>query len=219
MAQLPDALSKGPAGKERVSKEVMAEHQRDRVLAAAIEVFAERGYPGTTVDDIVTEAKIGVGNFYNLFGGKEECFLQAYDRAIEQGREEIEASLPPDEEWPVQAREALRALLAAIQSEPLRARLALVEVQTVGAKGVERYEKTLRAAAELLARGRTVSPYADQLPQRLEDAVAGGLAWFLQQALASGKTGNIEKRLSEAAEIVIEPYIGREATRELIIGS
>jgi AcrR family transcriptional regulator len=219
MAKLPDALSKGPTGKERVSQEVMAEHQRDRVLGAAIEVFAERGYPGTTVDHIVTEAKIGVGNFYNLFGGKEECFLQAYDRAIEWGRSEIEAALPADEEWPVQTREALRALLTSIQDEPLRARLALVEVQTVGAKGVERYEKTLRAAAELLARGREVSPNAAELPERLEDAIAGGLAWFLQQAVASGKTGEIKKRLSEAAEIAIEPYIGREATQELIIGS
>src|SRR3954468_9595901 len=98
MASLPDALARKPAGKERVPKEVMAEHQRERVLGAAVEVFAKRGYPGTTVDHIVSAAKIGVGNFYNLFGGKEECFLQAYDRTVEWARAEMEAAVPAEAE-------------------------------------------------------------------------------------------------------------------------
>ncbi len=214
MADLPDALSKKPAGKERVPKEVMAEHQRDRVLSAAIEVFAERGYPGTTVDHIVTEAKIGVGNFYNLFGGKEDCFLQAYDRAVDQAKGEIEAAVPAEAEWPLQAREALRALLSQIEAEPLRARLTLVEVQTVGTKGLRRYEQTLEAVAELLRRGRAVSPAAE-LPKRLEEAVAGGLAWFLQQLVITGELGDLNERLDEAMEIVVEPYVGRKPTQAL----
>jgi AcrR family transcriptional regulator len=216
MASLPDALARKPAGKERVPKEVMAEHQRDRVLTAAIEVFAKRGYPGTTVDHIVSAAKIGVGNFYNLFGGKEECFLQAYDRAVESAREQIVAAVPADEEWPIQAREALRALLAAIEAEPLRARLALVEVQTAGAKGLERYEQTLAGVTPLLLRGRDASPVAGELPKRLEEAIAGGLAWFLQQRVVTGELGDIDERLSDAMEIVVEPYLGRDATRALL---
>lgn len=216
MATLPDALSRKPAGKERVPKEVMAEHQRDRVLTAAIEVFAKRGYPGTTVDHIVSVAKIGVGNFYNLFGGKEECFLQAYDRAVESAREQIVEAVPADAEWPVRAREALRALLSAIEADPLRARLALVEVQTAGPKGLARYEKTLEAVTPLLREGRDSSPVADELPKRLEEAIAGGLAWFLQQRVVVGKLGDLDERLSDAMEIVVEPYVGRKKTRALI---
>lgn len=216
MANLPSALSKQPAGKERVPKEVMAEHQRDRVLVAAIDVFAKRGYPGTTVDHIVSAAKIGVGNFYNLFGGKEECFLRAYDRTVEDARAQIAAAIPAEAEWGLQAREALRALLTAIEDDPLRARLALVEVQTAGQRGLERHEQTLEAVRPLLERGREVSPVSDELPKRLEEAVIGGLAWFLQQRVVIGKLGDLEERLGDAMEIVVEPYLGRDATRALI---
>jgi AcrR family transcriptional regulator len=216
MASLPDALARKPAGKERVPKEVMAEHQRDRVLAAAIQVFAKRGYPGTTVDHIVSAAKIGVGNFYTLFGGKEECFLQAYDRIVDEARRQIAAAVSDDAEWGEQARDALRELLVVIEAEPLRARLALVEVQTAGPKGLERYESTLSAVAPLLRRGREASPLAGSLPKRLEEAIAGGLAWFLQQRVVVGELGDVEDRLSDAMEIVVEPYLGRDATRKLL---
>jgi AcrR family transcriptional regulator len=216
MASLPDSLTRKPAGKERVPKEVMAEHQRDRVLTAAVEVFAKRGYPGTTVDHIVSAAKIGVGNFYNLFGGKEECFLQAYDRVVDSARSQIVESVPADAEWPVQAREALRSLLEAIAADPLRARLALVEVQTAGPEALKRHEGTIEATIPLLERGREASPVAAELPKRLEEAIAGGLAWFLQQRVVVGDLGDVDARLSDAMEIVVEPYIGRDATRDLL---
>ncbi len=73
MASLPEHLRPIPAGREKLSREVMEEHQRKRVVEAAIVVFAEKGYPGTTVDDLVNAARVGVGSFYALFGGKKSA--------------------------------------------------------------------------------------------------------------------------------------------------
>jgi AcrR family transcriptional regulator len=215
MASLPDSLKRTPAGREKLPKEVMAEAQRDRVLAAAIEVFAKRGYPGTTVDHIVSAAKIGVGNFYALFGGKEECFLQAYERTVETARSEVAAAVDPDLPWAEQARDALGKLLELIEAEPLRARLALAEVQTAGPDALARYQRTIDAAIPLVARGREVSPVAKELPDRLEEAIVGGLAWFLQQRVVCGDFGKASDRLPEALEIVVEPYLGSKATKKL----
>jgi AcrR family transcriptional regulator len=216
MGSLPEHLTPTPVGRKSLPREVLAEHQRERVLAAVVEVFAKRGYQGTTVDHIVSAAKIGVGSFYSLFDGKEDCFLAAYDRIVADGRERMIAALPPGGTWPQRLVACLGALLAMIEAEPLTARIALVEVQTAGAKALLRHERNLDEAAELLRGGREHSPFSSELPARLEFATVGGLAWFLQQRIALGEIGGVTKLLPEVLEIVAEPYLGEAETARLL---
>lgn len=204
-----------PVGREPLPREVLAEHQRGRVLAAAVEVFAKRGYQGTTVDHIVSAAHIGVGSFYSLFSGKEECFLATYDRVAADGRDRILAAIPADAPWPQQLAAALRALLELVEAEPFAARIALVEVQTAGSTALAHHERNLDEAANLLRAGREHSPVRDELPATLEFATVGGLTWFLQQRISLGETGNATRLLPEVLEIVAEPYLGERATAAL----
>lgn len=51
-----------------------ASDRREHLLAAAREVFAERGYFGASVADIVERADVARGTFYNHFEGKREVF-------------------------------------------------------------------------------------------------------------------------------------------------
>jgi AcrR family transcriptional regulator len=204
-----------PVGRDRLPREVLAEHQRERVLAAATEVFAKRGYQGTTVDHIVSTAHIGVGSFYSLFEGKEDCFLATYDRVAAAGRARMLAAISPDAPWPRQLAAALQALLELIEAEPFAARIALVEVQTAGTTALAHHERNLDEAADLLRGGREHSQFPDELPLTLEFATVGGLTWFLQQRISLGETGNATGLLPEVLEIVAEPYLGEEATAAL----
>jgi AcrR family transcriptional regulator len=210
MASLPEHLSAKPAGRSRLPREVMLRHQRDRVLAVATEVIAKRGYNATTVDHIVSAASIGVGTFYEFFDNKEDCFLQAYERIVAQGREEIAAAIHPDRPWPEQACAGLAALLATIAARPLDARLALVEVQTAGPTALARHEETLAAIGPFLAAARRFSSVAKELPATLETALVGGVLWFLQQRIVMGEIAGIEALLPDLAGIVVEPYFGVE---------
>lgn len=218
MVALPEHLQPAPAGRRRLSHEVVAEHQRDRVLAAAIEVIAKRGYNATTIDHIVAAAAIGVGTFYDLFDNKEDCFLQAYEQILGDATARIAASVPGDRPWPEQACAALRALLETIAAEQLQARLALVEVQTAGPRALARYEETIDSAIPLLARGREASALASELPSRLEEAIVGGLVWYLQQRLVPGEFEGVDAHLADLVEIVVEPYVGEAASAELLGG-
>lgn len=219
MVSLPDHLQAKPAGRHRLAPEVRAEHQRERVLDAATRVFAKRGFQGTTIDHVVAAAKVGVGSFYALFDDKSDCFVQAYERVVEDARERISAAVPADAEWPEQACAALRAMLEQIEAEPLRARVALVEVQTAGSEALARYEETIDSAIPLLARGREVSPVAAELPPRLEEAIVGGLAWLLQQRLVLGEFEGAEALLPDVLEIAVEPFVGKEVTASLLAGA
>lgn len=219
MGALPEHLQPIAVGRRKLEREVYLDHQRDRVLDAATEVFAKRGYRATTVDHIVDAARIGVGTFYSLFGGKEECFLAAYERVLGDFREAILASLPSEAPLPEQACGALRALLDQIAAHPLRARLALVEVQTAGPQALASYQRTVDELIPELARIREESPFAAELPSRLEEAVIGGLLWYLQQRLLQSELKDPDAHLADVLEIVLEPYLGPEATASLAAGA
>lgn len=215
MGALPEHLQPVAVGRRPLEREVYLDHQRDHVLVAATEVFAKRGYRATTVDHIVEAAKIGVGTFYGLFGGKEECFLAAYEEVLAELQGEIGAQLPSVGPASAQICVALRALLEQLAARPLQARLALVEVQTAGPASLARYQQTIDALIPWLARVREESPYAEELPSRLEEAVIGGLLWYLQQRLLQGELKEPAARFPDLLEIVLEPYLGAEATSRL----
>jgi AcrR family transcriptional regulator len=219
VAALPEPLQSLPVGRRQLPREVMAAHQRDRVLDAAVEVFAKRGYPATTVDHIVAAAKIGVGSFYALFDGKQDCFLKAYDRVVTVARERIAAQTPPDAPWPEAVCSALHTLLELIAAEPFRARLVFAEAQTAGAAAEARYEATLSDAVSAVRRGRSLSPLSAELPPTFEDATLAGLAWLIHQRLLTAEPQETPALFSDMAEIVLEPYLGEAEAARVIAAS
>ena len=72
-----------PRGRHRLPREVVARSQRDRLLEAAIRVVAEKGYAALTIGDLTGAAGVSRTTFYELFDGKEDCFLAAYDNAVD----------------------------------------------------------------------------------------------------------------------------------------
>ena len=56
------------------------EHTRQRILNAATEIFSEKGYHGTAVDDIVKASNSSKGSFYFHFPSKQEIFFSLIDR-------------------------------------------------------------------------------------------------------------------------------------------
>ena len=51
-------------------------------MSAAARVFLERGYPGTSVDDIAAEAGVSKRTVYNVFDDKEQLFRAIIGDAI-----------------------------------------------------------------------------------------------------------------------------------------
>ena len=59
-----------------------AERNRQRILAAAGELFAERGL-GVTLDDIARHAGVGVGTVYRRYPDKEVLIDALFEQRIE----------------------------------------------------------------------------------------------------------------------------------------
>lgn len=216
VVSLPDHLKPIAAGQRKLDREVMEEHQRARILEAAIEVLAAKGYPATTVDDIVAAARIGVGSFYSHFEGKEECLLGAFELVAEELRGAVLPVAAEGETWAARVCVGLKALLDWIVANPSRARIALVEIQTGGTRALARYEQSLDAAAAFLRSGRGMADPTRHLPESLEETTAGGIAWLLRHRLAAAEAIEVEALFADLGEMVLEPYLGEEGARRQV---
>jgi AcrR family transcriptional regulator len=73
----PAALPEGPA--------------RERILAAALEIFAERGFDGARTREIAERAGANLGLLTYYFGGKEPLWRAAVSHAFEELTREVGA--------------------------------------------------------------------------------------------------------------------------------
>jgi AcrR family transcriptional regulator len=71
------------------------QHVRERIVRAAVEVFAEKGYHRATIADVVARSGLSVGAIYTHFTGKEQLFLQSCDLMSGQGLDELAVRLAP----------------------------------------------------------------------------------------------------------------------------
>lgn len=65
--------------------------RRQKILDAAIDLFQERGYLGTTVDDIAARAGVTKRTLYHHMGNKESILAEIHSGFIEAGLQRWEA--------------------------------------------------------------------------------------------------------------------------------
>jgi AcrR family transcriptional regulator len=204
-----------PLGRHGLAPDVVAAHQRERLFAATVDLVAKRGYRNTSIDQIVKAARVGYVAFYELFEGKEDCFLAAFDRIIAEATGALAEAVAGVEGWPQQIAAALACLLDMIVADPKRARIALVEAQGASPRAYSHYEEVIDRAAPKLREGRELSRTSAQLSATLEEATLGGIVWIVHQRLLRGPIEAPDSLLREAIQIALSPYIGDGEARRV----
>jgi len=88
-----------------------------RILDAATEVFATRGFTAATMADVVAGSGASIGSIYHHFGGKSELFLaifeqmaDAVDRRIDAAMRQAGAGIDPRGVFELHVRAYLEAM-------------------------------------------------------------------------------------------------------------
>jgi AcrR family transcriptional regulator len=68
---------------------------RQRIINAAAEVFAEKGYQRATIADVVQRSGLSVGAIYTHFTGKDALFIQSCELISGQGLDQLAIRLAP----------------------------------------------------------------------------------------------------------------------------
>ncbi|GAA4379639.1 hypothetical protein GCM10023088_42160 [Actinomadura verrucosospora] len=158
-----------PRGRHALSRAEVERVHRDRLCGAMAQAMAEKGYVGTSVEDVLKRARVSRQSFYALFSSKLDCFMAAFDQAglllflqlqeamqsegdaAGQGTAQGEADAVGEADAAERFERVFTAYLEALAAEPAYARLFLVEVFAAGPEAVRRRTRVQRDLAASLA--------------------------------------------------------------------
>lgn len=208
-------LGRLPAGIHGLSRDQVAESQRERLLGAVAEIVVERGYDAATIAEIAKVAGVSSRDFYAHFDSAEACFLAAFEVVVAHLHRLVDEAAAPDLPWPRRVVAALAAALDFFAANPDLARLGLIEPLTATPPIALRFREALLEFAPLLAAGREHASLARPLPASTEESLLGGVLTTVAGALVDGRGASLHALLPDLVEFVLSPYLGAEQAREL----
>ncbi len=206
-------LRPGPNGLPRGQ---VTEIQRSRMLAAAVEAVEEVGYGRMTVAQVIGRAKVSRKTFYDVFSDREDCFLGAFDRAIDQASVLAGDAYEQEQGWRDGVRAGLLRLLMFLDDEPGLAKLCVVEALGAGTRVLERRAQVLEKLAEVIDRGRSVTSATHEPPDVTAEGVVGAVFAVLHTRLLEHGQEPLTDLLNPLMSMIVLPYRGaRAASKEL----
>jgi AcrR family transcriptional regulator len=192
--------------------------RRERILGAMVEVVAERGFAGASVKLVTARAGVSSRTFYECFDGLEDCFTAVMDQATERAGVLIMQAFAREYSWQDGVRAALAALLVFFDSEPLLARVWLVEVLAVGSWALEHRERKIALLSSMIVEHWSVP--GEERPEAL--AIAGVMASVLgliHTHLVTKEPEPLIELLGPLMGLATRPYLdARGVAREIECG-
>lgn len=167
-----------------------APERRDEVLNAAALAFMQRGYAGTSIDDIANVAGSTKGRVYHYWGSKSELFfdviVMALDRTETPVRAVFDRNLPPREKLHAMAREHVLAITTHFPAAKVGVQgiqKALFSVDSIAEhramrRIIRRRDRFEFMYKQVLLAGIEKRVFRDAPVELLSKAVLGSLNWI-----------------------------------------
>jgi AcrR family transcriptional regulator len=184
---------------------------RAELMEAMLLACGERGYREVAVKDVLARNGGHRIQFWQHFASKEECFELAYahwsDRLV---AELLEAGAGAGD-WQGGVRAGLEAFFRFIDERPLLARSLLLDADVAGGPALAKREQAIERLGAAIDGVRERLDPADRPPPLTGLFVAGGIATYAGEQLASGREGAPWQGLPELMRFATAPYFGAEA--------
>jgi AcrR family transcriptional regulator len=176
---------------------------RERLFRAALQLFAERGYLETTVEDITDTADVGKGTFFNYFPTKEHVLatfgderIAVIERAAEEARETKGYVLP--------VIKNLATYLAGLSSESPALLRAIYAANASCAPARAEMQKRIHAARRLMTEMFAIAQQRGEIRRDLSAANLARLTQLVFQGVTLAWALNPDSRLLDTTESVWE---------------
>ncbi|MGY0386113.1 TetR/AcrR family transcriptional regulator [Nocardioides sp. WG-D5] len=113
-----------------LTREERDAQRRQRLLEAAKEIIGTKGYAATTIPGVCAASKVSTRHFYEIYPGKEDLFVDLYDRITAESYERVAESLKATAGESISRRvqAAVLAYLDPMLKDTRVARIAFVEI-------------------------------------------------------------------------------------------
>ncbi|MEM7330989.1 MAG: TetR/AcrR family transcriptional regulator [Chloroflexota bacterium] len=105
---------------------------RERILDAALDVFAVNGYHDTRMDEIVNESKTSKGSIYFHFPNKEQLFLALVDQFADLLEKRVISAIENEQKGIARVQVALTTCLETFAKYRRPAKILLVQAVGLG---------------------------------------------------------------------------------------
>lgn len=205
-----------PGGRHGIPREVVAESQRDRILKAMTIAAGRRGFRDAHITEVVHRAGVSRRTFYEHFKGKEECFVGAYARSMEQLWQLTLRDFEVEDDWVEGLRAGFAAMLSALARRPEVASVCFVEVLAAGPLAATERDSAMRKFLPLFERAPTELPRTLRIFEALALGRVADLGALLHREIAGGRVAELPELLPELMYMMVLPFLGPDAAaREL----
>ncbi|BDB23685.1 TetR/AcrR family transcriptional regulator [Cupriavidus sp. P-10] len=165
--------------------------RRGQLIAAAVQVYGERGYQNATVKAVCEAAGLTERYFYESFANSEALLLASFQAVTHRLLQTLaRAGEAAAGDGPNRALAMLRAYFGALQCEPRSARVFLVEIRGVSKLVDGALADSLSEFGGLLA--QALLPPGRRLDPLLTAGVAGGVIHVALRWIGQGYTPDVE---------------------------
>jgi AcrR family transcriptional regulator len=192
------------------------EHQRRRILLAALEVFGAKGSAAATVQDVIAEARVSRATFYKLFADKESCLAALHDELLTWLWDEVAVTVAEAGAWSLRLRAAVERTIELLGDDPRVARICAIEVYAAGSQLRARHDRLVDDLGALLRLGRTERAWGPDLPDLLEPMLARGAISIVGHSIVHRQSPAPVTLGAELSQFMLIPYLGAEEARALI---
>jgi len=186
---------------------------RERVLLNALRLALIGDYSELSALQMAEAAEVSMDAFFEMFEGRDECFLAALDMLGDELLGLIgEAEPGGGEAWPRGVRRALAELTRYLAERPLYARTIAAGAFAAGPAAAERNREIVRRLTASLVAG---APRPAQSSIAV-DAISGAIAHTIRCQVAAGQIELLGTLSDDLAYVVLAPFLGADAAAEIV---
>ncbi|MEV0003241.1 TetR/AcrR family transcriptional regulator [Micromonospora sp. NPDC050980] len=191
-----------------LSVEERLAHRRRRLLDAGLELFASRGFHGTSIEQLSSAAGITARDFYRVFKGREELFIALLDELNDESvRVAAEALSAAAEDAVARARAALSAYIQWTVADPRRARVKYTRPFGISPAVERRRQAGVDAFIDLARHEFEQMAAAGLIPRRTNFALAavavmGAANELILDWVAGRYAADIDEVVEEAVRVL-----------------
>jgi AcrR family transcriptional regulator len=156
----------------------------ERILATAIEAFADKGFAGARMDEIAKSAGVNKATIYYHVGNKEALYSAVLHQTMGQQADQfigrVERRQSPEEKL----RCYVRCIVANIQRHPALPRIFMREAASMGshlpAQTASDLARIIGLLTQILADGRAAGAFVEATPVLIHFMIVGALGYYAQ---------------------------------------
>lgn len=206
-----------PRGRHRLPGAVVKRVQRERILHATAQVIRTKGYPSTTVADVVATAGVSREVFYSHFHNRSEAFMETHQLVFENMMAATAgAFFASGGPWPEQVWQSARASTRFVLEAPSFAYFAFVESYALGAGIARRTDDAVLAFTALLTNGYSQRPEGAELPHSFSDAIVGAIMEAVAYHVRVDRSESLPDLLPVLTFLILAPFLGADGAHEFV---